>query len=96
MKLLSLIILLLLISSLGNAQSIDSEHTVIICPAHDGVLVLPDFTETDCVTTVAGKIDPQYKHIWVKIKLGISAQLIDQALPLGLYIMGKTSSLNIS
>lgn len=92
MKLLPHVVLFLLVSSMGIAQSIDSEQIVIICPAQEGALALPDFTKEDCVTTVAANIDPQYKHIWVKTDLDINAQLIDQALPLGLYIMGKTSS----
>lgn len=92
MSFLSHVLLLLLVSSTGFSQSIDYTQVAIICPAQDDSKVIPDFNGEECITTVVANINPQYKHIWIKTNLNISSKLIEQALPLGLYIMGKASS----
>ncbi len=38
------------------------------------------------------KINPQFKHIWIKTQLSIHPELISQSQPLGFYIVGKSSS----
>jgi len=84
--------LLLLLSLTGVSQTIDRTQNAVICPARDDSNIIPDFNQEECVTTTIENIDPQYTHIWVKIDLNISPTLLNQSLPLGLYIMVKSSS----
>jgi len=63
----------------------------IVCPASDGDLIPPDFTGTDCKTIPFYTLDPQGRHIWVKVQATVPENMRSQT-PLSLLVSAKASS----
>ena len=87
------ILALIFLTFTAAAQAIDRDQLVIICPVQSADEVIPSFNGPDCEKTTIVNINPQNQHIWVKTQLKINPQLLKQPQPLGLYIVGKTSSI---
>lgn len=67
-------------------------NEVVICPAQLNKTEPPLFTEPECFKTEATNIDPQNTAIWVKTKLSIPQQMLDNKRPHSVFVSGKTSS----
>lgn len=65
---------------------------VRVCPAHDGDTAPPDFAAADCETRSIHSVDPQGRHLWVRMRLPLAETPGGEDGPLGLTVMGKMSS----
>lgn len=65
---------------------------VIVCPARDSDVAPPDFTAADCETVSLYNLDPQGRHIWVRLRLPLTNGEWQGTGPWGLMVMGKMSS----
>jgi len=86
-------ITLLLLSFAALTQQIDRNQPVIICPVIASNDSIPSFNESDCYSTTFSKVNPQFQHIWIQSQFKINPKLLKQPNPLGLYIVGKASSM---
>ena len=96
MKYLTAIIAIIMFSlmnvpALGQAQLAPWLKQAVICPASDGDVSPPDFTSPNCTSVPFYQIDPQGRHIWVKVVATLPPDIIDQT-PLSLFISVKGSS----
>ena len=75
----------------GQAPLAPWPKQAVICPASDGDISPPDFTGQDCESVPFHKIDPQGRHIWVKVVTTLKPDIHEQA-PLSLFVLVKGSS----
>lgn len=73
-------------------QWIDTDR-VVVCPAHAGDTVPPDFSGADCRTMAFSAVDPQHVSLWLKATVTMPRALLDQAIPSGLFVSGKAASI---
>jgi DNA-binding LytR/AlgR family response regulator len=71
--------------------SIDRQ-AVTICPAANNTSQPPTFDDEQCKQVSAYEIDPQNTAIWIKAKLNIPQDMLNDKQPQSIYIFGKTSS----
>ncbi|MFC3122747.1 LytR/AlgR family response regulator transcription factor [Agaribacter flavus] len=88
-------ILIALLSSSANATtqrliSIQMDKTVI-CLGSQGQ-GMPTFNERECLESKADEVDPQNTLLWMKAYLHIPENMLDDTLPYGVYLSGKSSS----
>ncbi|MFK8012168.1 MAG: LytTR family DNA-binding domain-containing protein [Marinicellaceae bacterium] len=86
------ILALLLFTMIAHSQSLDWNQPVIICPVLSTNDNIPNFNESNCQTTSILNINPQNQHIWIKTQFNVSPKFLEQSEPLGLYIVGKAST----
>jgi len=67
-------------------------QNVVICPVNVESDLPPAFTEAECETGSARKIDPQNTALWVKANITIPASMRDDKQPYSVYVFGKSSS----
>lgn len=65
---------------------------VIICPLKATGEEPPGFDEPECETVSARQIDPQNTAVWVKARVSVSTEVLNNAQPYAVYLFGKTSS----
>ncbi|MBA6355041.1 MULTISPECIES: LytTR family DNA-binding domain-containing protein [unclassified Colwellia] len=92
--LLQLCTILCLYSGFGFSQSLVTINldSVIICPITSSSNVIPSFSERECKTTNAWKIDPQNTALWVKTTVNVPEYMLKDKNPHSVYISGKAAS----
>ena len=70
--------------------SIDRQNA-IVCPVTLAANP-PDFSEPECTRTAFYDVDPQDRAIWVKTTITLPDSWLSNSKPLGLFVLGKTSS----
>ncbi len=65
---------------------------VTVCPARDGDIAPPDFNAAGCQMVSLYDLDPQGRHLWVRLRLPLGDGEWEDTGPWGLMVMGKMSS----
>lgn len=85
-------VLALTASASGQRTTHVAIEDVTVCPARDGDIAPPDFTATACETVSLYDLDPQGRHLWVRLRLPLTDGEWEGTGPWGLMVMGKMSS----
>lgn len=62
-----------------------------VCPAGESDEP-PNFDEPECTKTPLQDIDPQGRHIWLRLVFDVDASKLPETAPVGLFVSAKTSS----
>ncbi|MEN0651797.1 MULTISPECIES: LytTR family DNA-binding domain-containing protein [Hyphobacterium] len=86
------LVLFWLIAADADAQGVNHDQPVMVCPAEAGDTVPPDFGRAGCRSVPLQAVDPQGRALWVRLSVTVAPELIETGGPLGLFISGKASS----
>ena len=75
----------------GQAPLAPWPKQAIICPASDSDAAPPDFTAPDCKAVPFHQVNPQDRHIWMKLITTLPPDIYEAA-PLSLFVLAKGSS----
>ena len=72
-------------------QWIDMQH-VVVCPARAADTTPPDFSGSDCRVIAFLAANPQNASLWLKASITMPRVMLEQAVPLSVYVSGKAAS----